>query len=69
LTATNRGGAVRSWLVDVLLAYGCGILIGAPAGLAVAWLTRYELAVTIAILTAMIGILCVLRIRRRRDHA
>jgi uncharacterized membrane protein YfcA len=55
--------------VDVLLAYGCGILIGAPAGLAVAWLTRYELAVTIAILTAMIGILCVLRIRRRRDHA
>jgi ribose/xylose/arabinose/galactoside ABC-type transport system permease subunit len=51
--------------VDVLLAYGCGILIGAPPGLAVAWFTRYDLAVTIAILTAMVGILFLLRIRRR----
>jgi ribose/xylose/arabinose/galactoside ABC-type transport system permease subunit len=54
-------------MLDLLLAYGCGILIGAPPGLAVAWLTRHDLAVTITIVTAMVGVLSVLRIRRRRE--
>jgi uncharacterized membrane protein YfcA len=55
---------VGDWFVDLALAYLGGLMIGAPAGLAVTWFTRNDLALTVAIVLAMIGVLVVRRTRR-----
>jgi hypothetical protein len=57
---------VDGWFVDVALAYLGGLMIGAPAGLAATWVLRYDLALTIVIVLAMLAVLVALRRRRGR---
>jgi hypothetical protein len=55
---------VSDWFVDLALAYLGGLMIGAPAGLAATWFTRNDLALTVVIVLAMVGVLVARRVRR-----
>jgi uncharacterized membrane protein YfcA len=65
---TSRGRTLRTWCLDVALAYLVGLMIGAPAGLFASWATQRELALTVVIVLAMIAVLAVRRAQRRRAN-
>ena len=65
-TVSTDRPLVDGWFVDVALAYLGGLMIGAPTGLAATWYLRHDLALTIVIVLAMLGVLVSLRRRRRR---
>ena len=63
---TEDRRVVGGWVLDLALAYLGGLMIGAPAGLAATWFLRQDLALTIVIVLAMLGVLVGLRRRRAR---
>jgi membrane protein YdbS with pleckstrin-like domain len=65
----DRGRTLRTWCLDVALAYVVGLMIGAPAGLAATWITRSKLALTAVIVLAMVVALVARRTRRRSYRA
>jgi len=55
--------------VDLAIAYGAGILVGAPVGLAAFRLTGSDEALSGTIVLAMIGLLLGRRVSRQRPEA
>jgi hypothetical protein len=53
-----------AWIRDLALAYAGGLVLGAPVGLTVVWLTGIEWMVTVCLLVAM-ALVCIAL--RRRD--
>ncbi|MBA2602513.1 MAG: hypothetical protein H0U94_02905 [Acidobacteria bacterium] len=58
----------RTWCVDLAIAYGAGILVGAPVGLAAFRLTGSDEALSGTIVLSMIGLLLGRRVWRRRPE-